>query len=199
MSAWGLATLGGLLLGGAACTPARADQPPPGEPPMVRVEAPIDSQATGPSDKKGSKKASEKARKAAPKDRSAAAGHATTHDATDATIRHDKPRTMGKMMGKMAMPRTEEATPGEPQAGTPPKPAPAPEPRRDGGVWVPQQPPRTGGVPMPQRIEPPAKTPSKTDDTEKVPSAKSTKQKTHDGASKDATSTPPKTKPERTP
>ena len=33
---WGLV---GLLLGGAACTPARAELPPPGEPPLQRVES----------------------------------------------------------------------------------------------------------------------------------------------------------------
>lgn len=45
MTGWGLAALGGLLLGGAACTPAHADQPPPGEPPAVRVERKPDGKA----------------------------------------------------------------------------------------------------------------------------------------------------------
>lgn len=38
ITGWGLATLGGLLLGGAACSPAHADPPMPGAPPLVRAE-----------------------------------------------------------------------------------------------------------------------------------------------------------------
>jgi hypothetical protein len=52
LTSWGLATLGGLLLGGAACTPAHADpepRPMPGVPPVERVEkAPEGKSAAAP-------------------------------------------------------------------------------------------------------------------------------------------------------
>jgi hypothetical protein len=44
---WGLV---GLLMTGAACKPAQADLPPPGEPPLQRVENKADAKAAAPPD-----------------------------------------------------------------------------------------------------------------------------------------------------
>jgi hypothetical protein len=91
------------------------------------------------------------------------------------------------------------AAPGSEQA---PKSSPAPEPHRDGGPPPFTPPMHTAGVPMPQRIDPPAKDTDTADVPKKEPSAKNTKNAKkgrHEGDKKNTTSTPNKPKTERTP
>lgn len=172
VSRWGLATLGGLLLGGAACTPAHADPPMPGVPARARVEKKNDGKAVRPPD----------------------AGAPTV-----TTVVH---------MGKTAAPRidADKAKAGEatetktskkankkaPKAGKKEQTDAAVTNTTSHTADVPTMPDRsrmvTAGVPVRQRIEPPAEDTGKGDS-----SAKS------DGAKKDTASAPNKAKPERAP
>ncbi len=95
-------------------------------------------------------------------------------------------------------------TPGHaaPGAEQPPKSSPAPEPRRDGGAPPIPTPMHTAGVPMPQRIDPPAKDAGKTDVPKKDSSAKhpkSDKKGPRDADKKGTTSAPSTPKKERIP
>jgi hypothetical protein len=91
------------------------------------------------------------------------------------------------------------AAPGSGQA---PKSSPAPEPHRDGGPPPFTPPMHTAGVPVPQRIDPPAKDTDPTDVPKKDPSAKNTKNAKkgpHEGDKKKDTPRPNNPKPKRTP
>ena len=98
--------------------------------------------------------------------------------------------TLGGMLFGGAACTPGHAAPGSEQAA---KVSTAPESARDSGTPPIPQPRPTAGVPVPQRIDPPAKDTGKTDVAKKDTAVKSTKKSRHDGAKKDTAAAPTKT------
>jgi hypothetical protein len=168
VSRWGLATLGGLLLGGATCTPANADPPMPGVPPRARVEQKDDGKAVRLPD--------------------AGAPTVTTvvHMGKTSAPRVDADKAKA---GEAAAAKTgKKADKKDPKAGKKEQTDAAGTAATSHTADVPTKPDRSrmvrAGVPMRQRIEPPTEDKGKADS-----SAKS------DGEKKDTASAPNKAKP----